>query len=50
MELQSVTSGTFGFINLRIFQMVCILGTKNAADLDMCILSRYLNDTSIIYN
>lgn len=51
MELKSVTDGTLG---LAIFELpggwYFEVQKKNAADLEMYIFSRYLKETSIIYN
>lgn len=39
-----------GLIILSLLGGFVFWGTKNAADLEMYIFSRYLKDTSIIYN
>lgn len=50
MELKSLLpNGTFGPFNSEASRLNCEV-QKNAADLEMYVLSRYLNDVSILCN
>ena len=50
MELKSVTNDPLGLLIFEAPRWFVFWGTKNAADLEVYIFSRYLKDISIIYN